>query len=296
MKLFVFDVSNIFYRAFYGGDRLTTSYGMPVNGLHGFLRMVHGIMQDHKPDLVAFAMEGGGTSVRKQLNPEYKANRSEPPADLVLQLEKMPELMQAMGYPTFKLPNYEADDVICTLVTKAVEQGLEPVIVSSDKDFCQLVQGSVKMLNLSKNEMVDENGVFLRYEIRPDQFIDYLSIVGDSSDNIQGVKGIGPKGAADLLKKYDNLDNIYRNLSVIKGATLKKLTESREQVFKARELVRFIPLQLVADLRTVCNWAGPRVPELKDFLERFEFRSLASVLIPPGPVTNVDGLEIGTRR
>lgn len=294
MKLFIFDVSNIFYRGFYSSN-LVTSYGFPVNGMHGFLRIVHSIMRDHKPDLVAFAMEGGGVSKRKQIEPLYKANRTEAPEDLIKQLEILPELMQVFGFPTFRFQEYEADDTIATLVNKALQQGIEPVVVSSDKDFCQLVSGPVKMYNVSKEEMVDENGVFLRYGIRPDQFVDYLAIVGDTSDNIQGVKGIGAVGAQKLLNSYESLDGIYRNLNSIKGANQKKLIESREQVYKAKQLVQFMEVPLVADLQTVCNWAGPRRAECLEFLRKYEFREIEAMMFQT-EVVNVGGVEIGVRR
>jgi DNA polymerase-1 len=294
MKMYIFDVSNIFYRAFYANN-LATSYGFPTGGLHGFLRMSLSIIRDARPELVAFAMEGEGPSPRKQIEPLYKANRTDVPPELKQQLAVLPELMHVMGFPTFKFQSFEADDIIASIVKLALKQGIEPVIVSSDKDFCQLVQGPVKMYNIGKEEMVDENGVFARYGIRPDQFIDYLSIVGDTSDNIQGVKGVGPKGAEKLLQEYGTLDAIYQNVGLIKGATQKKLIESKDQVFRARELVKFMDVPFIADLRTVCNWAGPRRAECIDFLKKYEFREIESILFRTEVVT-VGGVEIGVRR
>lgn len=294
MKMLIFDVSNIFYRGFYAGN-LTTSYGLPVNGLHGFLRIVHSIMRDHKSDLVAFAMEGDGVNKRKQIEPLYKANRQEAPEDLTNQLRILPELMHVFGFPTFKFAEYEADDTIATLVNKCLAQGIEPVIVSSDKDFCQLVKGPVKMYNVSKEEIVDEEGVYLRYGIRTEQFVDYLSIVGDTSDNIQGVKGIGAVGAVKLLSQYGSLDGIYQNLNSIKGANQGKLIASREQVYKAKQLVQFLDVPMVADLRTVCNWAGPRRTECLEFLRKYEFREIESMMFR-SEVVVVGGVEIGVRR
>lgn len=272
---------------------------MSVNGLHGFLRIVHSIIRDNKPDLVAFAMEGKGESLRRKIEPLYKANRQEAPEDLKAQLEILPQLMYLMGFPKFEYAGYEADDTISTLVKKALEQGIEPVVVSSDKDFCQLIRGPVKMYNVSKAEMVDEAGVFARYGITSEQFQDYLSIVGDTSDNIAGVKGIGPKGAASLLSQWGTLDNIYQNLGSIKGANNKKLTESREQVYKAKTLISFYDVPLVADLRSVCNWPGVTKlltkGELKEWLRKYEFREIENMFFGV-EVVNVGGLEIGVRK
>jgi len=294
-RILIFDVSNIFYRAFWGSDPLTTSGGFPVQGLHGFIRMVHSIMRDGKPDLVAFAMEGGGQSPRKNLEPLYKANRSEVPEDLRLQLAMLPELMHAMGYPTFKYETFEADDTIASLVKKSLEQGLEPIIVSSDKDFCQIIRGNVKMLNISKNELVDEAGVYTRYGIRADQFNDYLAIVGDTSDNITGLKGIGPKGAVKLLAKYGSLDEIYKHTNELKGAEQKKVLEGQVAVYKAKALIGFLDVPFVADLQTVCNWAGPRKEELRTLFRKLEFRDLEQMLLG-SEVVQVGGVDIGVRK
>ncbi len=294
MRLMIFDVSNIFYRGFYANN-LTTSYGLPVNGLHGFLRIVHSIYRDHRPELIAFAMEGGGVSKRKQIYPLYKANRDEAPEDLKIQLEILPTLMHVFGYPTFKFDEYEADDTINSLVKRALQYGLEPIIVSSDKDFCQLVQGPVKMYNVGKQLMVTEQDVEKLYNIKASNFIDYLAIVGDTSDNIQGVKGIGPKGAEKLLAEYGSLDGIYANIENIKGANQKKLIESREQVYKAKELVTFMDVPFVADLQTVCNWAGPRRVECLEFLRKYEFREIEHMVFG-SQIMNVGGVDIGVRR
>lgn len=296
MKLFIFDVSNIFYRAFWGSDKLSTSHGFPTQGLHGFVRMIQSILRDHRPDLVAFAMEGGGDSPRKQIEPLYKANRSEIPQDLKLQLESLPDLMHVMGYPTFKFAGFEADDTIATLVKKALEQGLEPVIVSSDKDFMQLLTPPVKMLHVAKNEMMGHQEVFAKYGIMPEQFIDYLAIVGDTSDNIKGVKGIGEKGAQKLISQWGSLDNVYLNINSNTESTVKKLVASKDDVYKAKQLIGFLEVPMVADLRTVCNWAGPRRAEARELFRRWEFRDLEQMVLGATEVVSVGGVEIGVRR
>jgi DNA polymerase-1 len=297
MSLYLFDVSNIFYRSFYGNDRLSTSYGLPTQGLYGFLRTISAIVREQKPEHVAFVMEGHGESPRKAIEPLYKANRSEPPEDLITQLKMLPELMYVMGYPTFSYPGYEADDTIATLANEAVKRLFDVVIVSSDKDFNQLICPGIRKLDVAKNTMVDEQEVVLRYGIAPSQFLDYLSIVGDNADNIKGVKGIGEKGAMELIKTYGSLDGIYQNLNFIKGAKKDKLVASREDVYKARKLISFLeaPLPKELDFNTWCKYGGPRVEEARTLFRKLEFRELETALIPSNTV-NVGGVDIGVRK
>jgi len=295
MRFYIFDTSNLFHRAFWGNDRLATSDGFPTQGLHGFIQIVNGLMRDHKPDLVAFAMEGG-ESLRKVMDPQYKANRQELPDDLKLQLKMLPELMNAMGYPAFKSSGYEADDIIATLARLGESMDLDVVIVSSDKDFCQLVSDKVLIYNIAKEQMVDANAVVLKYGISPTQFLDYLSIVGDTSDNIKGVQGIGPKGAVDLLSSYGTLDNIYLNVKTIKGSKQGKLLASRDDVYKAKSLINFMPVNLQLDLLKDCVYNGPRRDELRSLFRKLEFRELEIALLGAAEVINVDGTDIGVRK
>jgi DNA polymerase I len=298
-KLFVFDVSNIFYRAFYGNDALTTSYGMPVGGLYGFVKTVQGIIRDGKPDLIAFAVEGEGESLRKSIDPIYKANRGDAPEELILQKRMLGELMASMRYPVFGYAGYEADDTIATLSGWAVGQDLSVTIVSSDKDFTQLVSDDdgVRLFNVSKNELVDETAVWYRYGIRAGQFRDYLAIVGDASDNVKGVKGIGEKGAAELIKTYGSLDGIYANLSFIKGAKKDKLVASREDAYRAQKLVSFmeIPVETV-DLRQTCAILGPDVEVARKLFKKLEFRELETTLLPAVGTVTMGGVELGVRK
>ena len=297
MSLFLFDVSNIFYRSFYGNDRLSTSYGLPTQGLYGFVRTVGAIMREQRPEHVAFVMEGHGENPRKAIEPLYKANRSEPPEDLITQLKMLPELMYVMGYPVFQYPGYEADDTIATLANEEVKRLFDVVIVSSDKDFNQLICPGIKKLDIAKNALIDEQEVALRYGIAPSQFLDYLSIVGDNSDNIKGVKGIGEKGAAELIKTYGSLDGIYQNLNFIKGAKKDKLVASREDVYKAKQLISFLqaPLPQELDFNTWCKYGGPRIEEARVLFRKLEFRELEGALIPSTTI-NVGGVDIGVRK
>jgi DNA polymerase I len=297
MKLFIFDVSNMFYRAFWGNERLATSDGLPTQALHGFVTMAHSLMRDNRPDLVAFAMEGGGENLRKTMDASYKANREAPPIDLKIQLDMLQDLMEKMGYPIFKAPGYEADDTISTLAKQATDQGIQVTIVSSDKDFCQLVNENVNMYNLTKAEFVGEAEVYLRYGIKAEQFLDYLSIVGDTSDNIPGVKGIGEKGAAELIAQYGSLDGIYKNLNFIKGAKKDKLVASHAEVYHAQKMIKFMDVPGTVDFKTACKYNGaPDKEALRALFRRLEFRELEARFLGSAAVTTVGGVEIGVRK
>lgn len=295
-KLLIVDVSNLFYRSFFGSDSLVTSYGLPVQALHGFVRGMNAIMRDHKPNYIALALEGEGPSFRKVIEPLYKANRSELNEDLKKQLDILPRLIDALGYKTYSAKGFEADDVIGTIANLASRTSptLSVEIVSSDKDFSQLVTDQITLLDLMKGKKLNGIDILKKYEVYPHQFVDYLAIVGDSSDNIKGVEGIGPKGASKLLQQYGTLENIYLCIENIKGAYKSKLIASKESAFKAKKLAKiekeaFISFNL---LDTVYD--GPKEEELRKLFRELEFKELESTMLGQD-VTIINGVAIGVR-
>jgi DNA polymerase-1 len=296
-SLYIVDVSNLFYRAFWGLDPLTTPDGRPTQALHGFLTMLNGIVRDKKPTYVALALESKGPNWRKQIYPAYKGNRTEPNPDLTYQLNQMPALLEALNYPTFQADGYEADDVIGSLAVQGERLGLEVYIVSSDKDFSQLVSGNIRIYDHMKGLILGEQEVFAKYGVRPDQFKDYLSIVGDTSDNIKGVAGVGPKGAMTLIQQYDNLDNIIKNIDKLKPAMKKKFQESLQDLVTASELVKIeinrVPIHLTKDALAP---RGYQTERLKAFLNNFGLRHhLVNMLGESATINTVDGMDIGKR-
>lgn len=296
-KLLVIDVSNMIYRSFFGSDPLTTSYGLPVQGLHGFVRGMNAVMRDHKPDYVALALEGGGENFRKAIDPNYKANRSEVNEDLKKQLEILPRLIDALGYKTFKAEGFEADDVIGGLTSAILyhTQDIEVGIASSDKDFAQLLTDNrVSLVDLMKGVQLRNGDVFGKYGVNPGQFVDYLAIVGDTADNIKGVEGVGPKGAVKLLNEFGTLEGIYKNVDSIKGATKDKLVASKNNAFLAQKLAKIetnVPLSFqLTDL----EYKGPNVEELRKIFKELEFRELEATMLGTG-VNLVGGVAIGVR-
>lgn len=239
-KLYLVDVSSMFFRAFYAIRPLTNPAGLPVNALYGFISMTVKLLREIRPDYMAFCFDQSGDSFRKDIDPRYKANRSEMPADLVPQIPYFRRVSEALGIPCIEAEKYEADDIIGTLTKLGRDHGLEVVIVSSDKDFAQLVKPYVSMYDTMKDVRYDESGVVEKWGVEPRKMIDYLSIVGDSSDNVAGVKGIGEKGAQKLLAEFDSLEDIYANIDKIKGATQTKLIASKDEAFLSKRLVTIV--------------------------------------------------------
>ncbi len=237
-KLYLVDVSSMFFRAFYAVRPLNTSKGLPTNAVYGFLSMIVKLLKDIKPDYVAFCFDRPEPSFRKEIYAEYKANRSEMPPDLIPQIPYIKKLTEYLGLPMFEKPGFEADDLIGTLAHFGQAHDMQVVIISGDKDFSQLINANVSMYDTMKDARWDEQKVVEKWGVTPQHFIDYLAITGDSSDNIPGVKGVGPKGAQKLVQEYGTLENIYEHLDEIKNANLqKKLLESKDIAFLSKTLV-----------------------------------------------------------
>jgi DNA polymerase-1 len=239
-NLYLVDASNMFFRAFFAIPPLTNDKGMPTNALYGFLAMSLKLIREVKPDYLVYCFDMKEPSFRSQLYSEYKANREEMPPLLVPQIPYLKKLTSTLGIATAEKAGFEADDVIGTLAMHAVREHVNAVIVSGDKDFAQLVRPGVSLYDTMKDLRTDTDGVLAKYEVRPDQFIDYLAMVGDSSDNVPGVRGIGPKGASKLLQEYQTLDGIFESIDKIKGANQKKLIENKEMAFLSRKLVTIV--------------------------------------------------------
>lgn len=279
-KLYLVDVSSMFFRAFYAIRPLSNPAGLPTNAIYGFLSMTVKLLREIRPDYMAFCFDRPEPSFRKEMDPRYKANRTEMPEDLVPQIPYMRILSEALGIPCFDRLGFEADDLIGTLTCYGREQGLEVVIVSGDKDFAQMVQPFVSMYDTMKDVRYDEAGVLEKWGIEPRKMIDYLAIVGDSSDNVPGIAGLGPKGAQKLLAEFDSLESIYAHLESISSASVKKkLEEGREEAFLSKKLVTIkcdVPLQMSIDELRL----KPIVREkLQELLTELDFRTFARVLL-----------------
>ena len=240
--LVVIDAHAMAYRAYYAmqGNLTHPVTGQPTGAIYGFYRMLLKLLLEHKPDSTAIVWDPPGGSFRNRDYPEYKANRSPMPDDLRSQIEEIQELQVKMGFPMIRVPDYEADDVMGSLAKKFGKKD-HVILITGDKDCFQLIRNQVRMLRPKKGvtEFVEVDPDWVKEElgVTPDQVTDYMGLVGDSSDNIPGAKGIGPKSASKLIEEFGNLENLYKNLSKAGTAgTIKKLEEAKDLVFVSRDL------------------------------------------------------------
>jgi DNA polymerase-1 len=235
----IIDTFGFFFRSYFALPPLRNSEGFPTGLLTGFINLVDSLHRDHATDYLVFALDSKGKTFRNDLYPEYKANRESPPEDLTKQLPVAIEWIEQMGFANLSRTGFEADDVITTVTKFAKEQGMKVRIVSHDKDLYQLIDdGVVVMYDSVKKKEIDEQACMEKFGVNPKDFVDFQAIVGDSSDNVPGVKGIGVKGAAKLINEFHTLENIYDNIEKCGTPRIQKLLlESKEKAFLSRELV-----------------------------------------------------------
>jgi DNA polymerase-1 len=274
-RLIIVDVSNFIFRAFFAIRPMHSPEGVPTNAVYGMLTMLLKLLSDHRPTHVFLARDTKGGSFRNELYDQYKANRSEPPEDLIPQFALIDQLIKHMNLPTFSHQNYEADDIIGSACVQWKDQFDEIFIASGDKDLMQFVHGNTKLLDTMKDKLYSPDDVEIKMGVRPEQIVDYLSIVGDASDNIPGMKGIGAVGAAKLLKEYGTLENIIANRDHLKGKkTIEAFTDHLEIGLLSKRLV-----QIVTDVElghTSEETAVSFYPtnELSDFLGSLGFKTI----------------------
>lgn len=284
-SLYLVDVSSMFFRAFYAIRPLTSPSGVPVNAIYGFLTMVMKLLREIRPDYIAFCFDRPEPSFRKDMDERYKANRTELPEDLAPQMPWFRKISEALGVACFDRLGFEADDIIGTLTRIGKSQGLDVVIVSGDKDFAQLIEPGVVLYDTMKDVRYDSALALEKWGVSPHQMIDFLALVGDSSDNIAGVAGIGPKGAQKLLQQFSSLEDIYANLETVKPDGIKKKLEaSRDEAILSKKLVTIVqdvPLEL--PLETKAGLEALRMRSLNEservlvqgYFDELGFKSLA---------------------
>ena len=236
----IIDTFGFFFRAFYAlPQHLKNKDGFPTGLLTGFTNFIATLQKEHDSDYIVFAIDTKGDTFRNEIDPNYKANRSAPPPELSMQLPIAIEWIDKMGYKTLGMSGYEADDMIATVTHLAQEKGYKVRVVSHDKDLYQLIDDAKETViyDAIKRKRIDEKACYDKYGVSAKQFTDYQSILGDSADNVPGVKGIGKVGAEKLLKEYETLDNIYAHVEEVKGANAKKLLASKDAAYMSKELV-----------------------------------------------------------
>ena len=275
--LLLVDGSSYLYRAYHALPDLRNAEGEPTGAIYGFLNMLHRLQKDYPTAYVACIFDAKGKTFRNELYQEYKANRTAMPDDLVKQTAPIHELVRMLGWPVLSVEGIEADDVIGTLVAIASQEGFNTVVSTGDKDISQLVNDRVTLVNTMNNEIMDTEGVIKKFGVPPDRIIDYLSLIGDTSDNIPGVSKVGPKTAVKWLAQYGSLDGVIENAENIKGTTGDNLRKSLDWLLQARKLVTIrTNCDLGRQFRSI-NETLVKKPEdiagLKKAYERYGFKS-----------------------
>lgn len=285
-RLFLVDGMAYAFRAYFAiRTSLTDGEGNPTNALYGFTRILLKLIRDHEPTHLAVVFDAPGKNFRDDLYKDYKATRRETPPDLKVQFPMMHDLVRALNIPLLVVPGVEADDVIGTLARLSHEGGMDAVIVTGDKDLQQMVSPGISVYDPSKGDggaWYDEAAVRERFGTGPANVVDALALIGDSADNVPGVKGIGDKTAKTLMEKYGSLEGLYEHIDELKGKQKENLIADRDQAFFSRELVTIktdVPLEFTPD----CCVRKPYDPHvLTEALTRFAFHSLLEELVPGG--------------
>ena len=272
--LVLIDGSSYLYRAFHALPSLTNAQGEPTGALHGVLTMILKLLRDEQPAHVAVVFDAPGKTFRDEMFAEYKANRPPMPDDLRTQVQPILDAVEAMGLPLLRITGVEADDVIGTLCVQGEKAGLDVLVSTGDKDLAQLVTGKVTLINTMNDSRLDREAVKAKFDVFPEQIVDYLGLVGDTSDNIPGVPKVGAKTAAKWLNLYDSADSIVEHGEDIKGKVGESLRDNVEQLRLSQELATIkkdVELEVgIDDLKAI----DANTDALRKLYSHYELRSL----------------------
>ena len=284
-RILLFDGHSLAYRAFYGIPELTTRDGRPVNAIYGFLRVLLKTMREFPSAYAGVAFDAGGETYRHRLLPAYKATRVEIPDELAVQLTPLEELLDALGIPVIAREGVEADDLLGAIARRAADKGLTVLITSSDKDLAQLVGDHIFLIRpagrrpTGEIELFDAGKVIEKYGVPPARIVDYLALIGDSSDNIPGVPGVGPKTAAKLLQEFGDLDSVLKNTDKVRNARVRKALQAHAaDAVLARDLVALKLETEVGEVPDDYALRGIDVDRLREILTDLEFHSILNEL------------------
>ncbi|MFO7765466.1 MAG: DNA polymerase I [Pelovirga sp.] len=276
-RLYLVDGSSYIYRAYFAIRHLSNSRGEATNAVYGFTTMLMTLLREEQPDHIAVVFDSKGPTFRKDMYPDYKANRAEMPEDLVTQIPIIKQIVQAFRMPVLELAGYEADDIIATLARRFAMQGLEVTVVTGDKDLMQIVDRQIRLLDTMKRKVSGPKEVMERFGVPPEQVLEVLGLAGDSSDNIPGVPGIGEKTASALIQEFGSIDNMLANIDAVKGKKRQEnLRQFADQARLSRQLVALVDdLQIDAHLESLIL-EEPDADALYALFKKLEFNKLLS--------------------
>ncbi|EAI3912933.1 TPA: DNA polymerase I [Campylobacter lari] len=279
--LTIIDTFGFFFRLFYALKGLKNSKGEPSNMISGFANFIYSLKNEHPSDMIIFALDSKGKTFRSEIDPNYKINRTPPPPDLLAQIPICIQMIEKMGFSSFSCEGYEADDIIASLVKECENKDIFIRIITQDKDLYQLIKDDKVSIYspISKNDY-NEAGCLEKYGVKPSQIRDFLALCGDSSDNIPGVKGIGAKGAKNLLDEFESIEGIYENLTLVRNERSRNLLlEGKENAFLSKKLASLYENLDVKNMLLNCEYPKDE-PLLKimDVLEHYELNALLKKL------------------
>ena len=287
--LYLIDLSGYVFRAYHAIAPLSSSKGEPTHAVLGTVNMLQKVVNEKKPHMLAVAMDSKGRTFRHELDERYKANRPPPPADLSMQMARCEAIVRAYNIPTYQVNGLEADDLIASVVARALAEGLRVVIVSADKDLMQLVRDGddrVLLWDSMRDKVYGAEEVRAKFGVPPSKLRDLLALTGDTSDNIPGVPSVGPKTASDLLQAYGSIEGVYAHLGEIKKAKLKEALGAHEADARlSQKLVSLnaeVPLEL--DLKHL-EYGGANQEELRALFSELEFTRMLDLLKPAAATT-----------
>jgi len=291
-KLILVDGSGYLYRAFHALPPLSNSRSEPTGAVLGVLNMLNKMIKEETPDRIAVVFDAPGRTFRDDLFDQYKAHRTPMPDDLRAQVQPLYDVVAAMGVPLLRVTGVEADDVIGTLAKQGADAGFKVLISTGDKDMAQLVGPNVELLNTMSNTRLDRMGVKAKFDVFPEQIVDYLALVGDTSDNIPGVTSVGPKTAAKWLNQYQTLDALIAHAADISGKVGENLRNELPMLELSRKLAT-IDTSLALEVNPEQLSSGaPDVPRLRELYTRMELRALLKALGPEPAAAPRESSEI----
>ena len=283
------DGSSYLYRAFHAMPALSNSRGEPTGAIYGVVNMLRRLLSDYDAEHMAVVFDAKGKTFRDDIYPEYKAHRPPMPDELSAQIEPLHDTIRALGLPLIQVEGVEADDVIGTLACAAAAEGRDTVISTGDKDMAQLVNVHIRLVDTMKDATYDRDGVVTKFGVTPEQIVDYLALVGDTSDNIPGVPGVGPKTAAKWLQQYGSLDGIVAHADEVPGKAGESLKGALAHLPMARQLATIkcdVDLKLAPhDLKRT----APDAARLREIYSRLEFKSWLAELGGVHPASTTAG-------
>ncbi|MRR58951.1 MAG: ribonuclease HI [Deltaproteobacteria bacterium] len=284
-QLYLLDGSSYIYRAYYGIRDLATSVGMPTNAVFGFTKMLLSLLQEYRPDYLAVVFDRPREETfRREIYPEYKANRDAMPEDLIPQVPFIKKVLQALSIPAMEAPGFEADDVIATLARRYAAEGIQVTVVTGDKDLMQIVGDGIRLLDTMKNVCLGPQDVLNRFGVPPELVPDVLGLAGDTADNIPGVPGIGEKTAADLVQQFGSLEGVLRWKSLVNGKKRRENLQAYQDQARLSKTLATVRYDVALDLSLAdLLRQRPNLSELTPLLRELEFEALEVAFTPPAP-------------